>query len=261
MDRVNALTRYLEERGLGPLEAATRAAALNREYGLQLARLRQQLEEAAGEADLARVADALHGAYTEHAERPRAAWEAAPALACKAGCTPCCHLRVRTTPLEVFALAAAVRALPGGGRVRLERRLRAAARAAARLSHRQWNLQGPGCPLLEGGRCGLYAVRPLTCRAHHSLALRPCQQLHARGEAALPTDPERELTGLLFVGAVSEASAALGRQSDAVELTGALLAALENPELAERWQAGERVFKSADDLEAEATASRASRNR
>jgi uncharacterized protein len=72
-------------------------------------------------------------------------------LACRAGCAGCCkHLSL--FPVEAAALATALDALPEdrAGHIRV---LAGAATAAA-------------CPLLENGRCLLYAARPIICRTH-----------------------------------------------------------------------------------------------
>src|SRR6202795_3176740 len=68
-------------------------------------------------------------------------------LACRPGCAGCCrHLSL--FPVEGIALASALSALPAAEATRIRER--------ARLSAPD----GP-CPLLEDGRCLLYAARPI----------------------------------------------------------------------------------------------------
>lgn len=73
-------------------------------------------------------------------------------LACRPGCAGCCrHLSLFR--VEGIALAAALSALPAAEATRI--------RGRAQLS----SPDGP-CPLLEDGRCLLYAARPIICRTH-----------------------------------------------------------------------------------------------
>ncbi len=112
---------------------------------------------------------------------------AGPHLACRPGCTPCC-----IGPFEISVLDAA-RLRRGLGELMASRRCAAA--QAVREASRQWELLerhfpgdagrailGPDeaarealfssfsslpCPLLdEGGRCLLYASRPISCRSY-----------------------------------------------------------------------------------------------
>lgn len=73
-------------------------------------------------------------------------------LACRAGCDSCCrHLSLFR--VEAAALAAALNALPAEHAARIRARAREAS-------------AGSPCPLLENGRCLLYAARPIICRTH-----------------------------------------------------------------------------------------------
>jgi hypothetical protein len=72
-------------------------------------------------------------------------------LACGEGCDGCCR-HVSLFPVEAVALAAALGGLPAKQAAHIRDRARAASTAA--------------CPLLENGRCLLYATRPIICRTH-----------------------------------------------------------------------------------------------
>lgn len=67
-------------------------------------------------------------------------------FACRRGCDACCQTERTVSDVEFGALAQAVAALPAAERARLG--------------------EGPGCPLLVDGACGVYADRPLICRSH-----------------------------------------------------------------------------------------------
>ena len=96
---------------------------------------------------------------------------------CGSGCDDCCHAVFDLTPAEALALALAFRRLPRNAR---REALRWAEKAEALFDQvaRQALKQSPeerlitfsrarvACPLLEKGRCLLYASRPLTCRLY-----------------------------------------------------------------------------------------------
>jgi Fe-S-cluster containining protein len=81
----------------------------------------------------------------------RIAAENAACLACREGCDDCCR-HISIFPVEAAALAMALRDLPDKESARIQELARAA------TSH--------ACPLLENGRCLLYAARPIICRTH-----------------------------------------------------------------------------------------------
>ncbi|MBB4284635.1 YkgJ family cysteine cluster protein [Roseospira goensis] len=166
--------------------------------------------------------------------------EAAPPpqpIACRAGCSICCHARwILVTAPEVLVLADAVRARPDAGDVRT--RADAAALAPA------IEVTRPPCALLDGaGLCSVYAVRPLKCRGHTSMDLAAC-------EATLATDPtgsvpvyypRQAIYNAMQAGLLAGAVTARYRQ-ERLELRGALARALAIPDATARWLAGTDVF-------------------
>lgn len=88
---------------------------------------------------------------------------AAHPMACRVGCTACCHDNPRgVTGVEIERLVRAVDALPDGPAIRA----RFATLAALRTDPAAWRARHAPCPLLDAeGRCRAYALRPLACRA------------------------------------------------------------------------------------------------
>jgi len=78
-------------------------------------------------------------------------------LACRAGCSGCCHHHLSVFPVEADALREAVEALPPEIRAVVEQQAREVAR-------REAENQPVACPLLVEGHCSIYASRPLICR-------------------------------------------------------------------------------------------------
>lgn len=169
------------------------------------------------------------------------------AFACAAGCAYCCHQRVSVMPHEALALLERLTSLPDEARAEVERRLRANASrvdAMTRDEHVRANL---ACAFLDNGRCRVYDTRPSVCAAYHSLDRKRCEQAFAR-PATLGT-PQGARPALLdvqrFCDAVVAATDAgvrdAGLSTVRLELSTALRALLDRPELAARWAAGEAL--------------------
>jgi Fe-S-cluster containining protein len=92
-------------------------------------------------------------------------------LACRAGCSDCCHRELTVTSVEAAAIEATLRALDPAARAALA--ARAVQPAAA----------NGACSALEAdGRCAIYPARPLVCRSH-GLPLRFAAAEERRGRA------------------------------------------------------------------------------
>lgn len=81
----------------------------------------------------------------------RIALEYGDCLACGEGCDDCCR-HISIFPVEAAALAMALLDLP--------------AEEVARIRGLASIASSDACPLLENGRCLLYAARPIICRTH-----------------------------------------------------------------------------------------------
>lgn len=93
-------------------------------------------------------------------------------VACRPGCSACCHQHVWVLPVEGDAIAQHVRERLGADDLaefiaRAEFQLA----QATTLSRRDfWAAQVPCCFLdVDRGECRIYDARPSQCRAHHSL--------------------------------------------------------------------------------------------
>lgn len=108
------------------------------------------------EAELRREVAAIPGSP---AKRLRALYQAmslfstaiAPHVACRRGCSACCHINVSIFPLEAQLISAWT------GRAVLSRP----------LSPKDFH--GTPCPFLEHGTCSIYEHRPFACRNHFAL--------------------------------------------------------------------------------------------
>lgn len=76
-------------------------------------------------------------------------------MACRAGCTGCCHVQLGVSSVEAAAIREHLASLPAEPRSAL------AARAAG---HRPDGPDAPCVMLGDDGRCAIYPARPLVCR-------------------------------------------------------------------------------------------------
>ena len=167
-------------------------------------------------------------------------------LACRAGCTFCCHFTVDIRPAEAFVILDYVdRSFTSAAKTQALAAVRANAAALSGLDEAQRVTQNIRCPFLDDGRCSIYPVRPQSCRNYHATDVTGCEQSYD-DPGNLDIDPEFApgvyQAGEAHVEAVSGALADAGYDVDAYELSGALAAALDDPGARARYEAGLRPF-------------------
>jgi Fe-S-cluster containining protein len=169
-------------------------------------------------------------------------------LACKEGCDWCCHLRVGASVPEVVRIVEYLRQTLSPEELRAthervarrddeRRQMKPAQRAASR----------PPCVLLVEHRCCAYPARPLTCRGFNSADASACERFvksAGRIDEIPMYRPQQRLMTFVLDGTRAGLQAA-GLQDDLLELGAALRIALDVPDAAERWLAGEPVFAPA----------------
>ena len=167
-------------------------------------------------------------------------------LACREGCSLCCSLRVDVFAHEVFLLAHHIRRhFTAGENADVMRRLAAHAEKVLPLTPFAHATQNIACPLLQNGRCSVYAARPHSCRRHHSQDFAVCQFTYDHPtDLESPAAHDRELFRAL-TGAMQQnidAYAELGFDHTIYELGTALHDALNDPESWRRWREREPAF-------------------
>ena len=176
-------------------------------------------------------------------------------LACCAGCSVCCSLRVDVFAHEVFLLAHHIWATfsPEEFAV-LRQRLAAHEERVLPMTPFEHATTNVRCPLIRGDFCSVYAARPHSCRRHHSRDLAACQYTFdhptdLETPAAHDRDLYRALTEAMIQGA--EAYAALGFDTTIYEMGTALAEALDDPACWSRWRHGGPAFLRASVTPAE----------
>ncbi len=184
--------------------------------------------------------DQLFTAMTEEGRVP---------VACRAGCSFCCYLKVETRAHDVFALAAWIdEHFPPAERIALLERLRAhVARLDGLTIEQQISINFP-CPLLRDGCCSAYAARPAACRVAHSTDVKPCEYAFQHSEdldAPSGADEDVRLGMHVANDGVAWAFREAGYDEDLYHLSAALAEALTDPEAQPRWLARRAAFSSA----------------
>lgn len=183
------------------------------------------------------AARALHRAFEAMAPKEP--------VACRAGCSYCCHQVVSARAAEIFLLARAIRALPEEAAARLTERVMAAAAATRDMRVEERHRRNVPCPLLEDGRCSVYANRPLACRAFASTDMEACRRAFAHEPAQIPVPRSAMVLRGLLTQAGEAASRAARLPDDQYELIGALAIALADPAAEARWREGADVLAPA----------------
>jgi Fe-S-cluster containining protein len=190
----------------------------------------------------------LNRSQQRHDERLSAAPDA-DTLACRSGCHWCCNFSVDVRAVEVFAILDFIgQRFDGTRRARLAADVRANAALLAGLDEMQRMTRNVRCPFLEAdGRCGIYPVRPQTCRNYHATDAAGCQRSFEHPEEV---DIEPEFApyvyqaGVAHVEGFTGALTAMGYDTAVFELNAALEAALSEPASRARFDARMAPFVS-----------------
>lgn len=200
--------------------------------------LKAKLLEAANPRRAGEAAGLAHGL----AERSLKAFPARAAIVCTKGCNYCCHGFVGVVPPEVFRIARALREATEPA-LAIEA-VEARAKPLIGLSPDQRLGRKLACSLLVDGLCGVYHVRPLTCRQATSLSLPSCIEEFE----GIDRDGRIEISSVHLAHASNAHVALLGAMKaarlpiEAYELSAALDVVLRDPDSERRWLAGEPVF-------------------
>ena len=169
-------------------------------------------------------------------------------IACKAGCSFCCHLRVMIRPHEAIALFRYLRSQVPDEKARaIVAKVQANADLIGSMTETEHMSARIPCAFLVDGCCSAYSTRPGICAAHHSLDRKGCEDSYND-----PTDLSdripmlgrvRHIHGAMEAG-ISRALKGLNLQGEPVELHTAVAALLRDPSLIARWRKGRSLLKT-----------------
>ena len=142
-------------------------------------------------------------------------------IACRAGCSYCCHVRVEAKQPEIDYIAHQLKQLPDAEFTHLVEHMRTGLSEKQRLATTD-PLQRPPCVLLENQQCMIYANRPAVCRKGHSIDAQRC----ADGAATIPQHLDIILKAEALIQGARAAYSDVGLPADTLEFSAALLATL-----------------------------------
>jgi Fe-S-cluster containining protein len=197
----------------------------------------QEYEQARQEISELGVMAAYQRSRARHDER-LANVPDATTLACKAGCSWCCHFSVDIRPVEAFSILAFIKQhLPKQEQARVRKEIAANHAVLKDLSDLERVQRNLKCAFLSDGRCAIYAARPQTCRNYHATDATGCQKSFDEPDN-LDIDPDFAplvyQAGGAHVDAFSKAMGDAGYDIAAYELNAALMAAMANLEESQR---------------------------
>lgn len=183
--------------------------------------------------------------------------QAEPTVACHAGCDHCCHQSVGVTAMEALTIVEHLRSnLDEEALTTLRRHIQATRERTRDQSREQrYSPQHPCVFLGEGGRCTVYEVRPLVCRAMNSLNDVECRtNLYDADKRRVFLEQGRGPNALLGPFRASHAMSAglqlagsdvYGLDTRPLELVAAVDHLLNSPDVSRRWLNGETVLEGA----------------
>ena len=176
-------------------------------------------------------------------ERMSGLFPPAEPIACKQGCTYCCHLLFFTDALTVFRVADQLQRNCSAEDVEALK-----TRLALFIDNEYGVTQvpRPACPVLLDGLCMAYDVRPLVCRAQNSMQVSECEEkYHGTREMVVAHDIPLRIWAVISDGIAAGLAEAGLAGNESLEFVTALRIVLESPTAMERWIAGEPVFEPA----------------
>jgi hypothetical protein len=168
---------------------------------------------------------------------------------CRMGCWHCCTHMVLATVPEILNLAEQVCSTWNDQQIAAlrERILVHKAQTATVRDGTAAHPPRPICPLLEEGGCSVWQHRPFICRGWNSIDVEPCIRKREHPEEEVREQglaPQFAVADYIRQG-LSEGLEAQGANSDLCELAYGLEIALDHPDAAERYLAGEDLFAPA----------------
>jgi Fe-S-cluster containining protein len=159
-------------------------------------------------------------------------------VACKKGCSHCCHIWVSVTAPEAIHISKRLRQRPEP----VLDRVKAVHLQTKDAQFGAGNRPAVPCPLLSDGICSIYEFRPKACRFHASQNVTICERAYRLSHEDIPTPLVHQRMRATYAVALACALRRATLPYGAYELTAALTRALEREDIEAAWLAGEDVF-------------------
>ena len=173
-------------------------------------------------------------------------------IACRPGCAYCCHYEVVLSPAEAVLIGHHAKHSFSEVEVvslleRTERLLNM--REGKPVSERAKVLHETPCVFLEDDMCRIYEVRPLICRALHSLDRDGCRKavMAKHSKVAFVGYSHRYYVFQAVRSAMRQTCDDMGCQTREMTIARALMDYFHHPEPTDAWIQGAEVFKGAEE--------------
>jgi Fe-S-cluster containining protein len=160
-------------------------------------------------------------------------------IACQAGCSYCCYLKVEVKPLEIIAITQYVEKKFHAKEI--EAVIKQAKKNLAEFKHLDYTTQvatNQACPFLFNNNCSIYEVRPSKCRNNHATDAVLCKSCFDNPtDNSIPSSYYKPLH-LAVNGLVRGFESVLdekGYDTTAYDINEAFIAAVENPKFKKRF--------------------------
>jgi Fe-S-cluster containining protein len=161
-------------------------------------------------------------------------------VACKKGCSHCCHVWVSATAPEVLFIAKAIRLMSDPT---VRDRIKAAYLQTGQFSFEERDLHPYPCPLLVNNICSIYEMRPKACRLAASGNAEICARaIHDLTNEDIPTPFMHMIARSSYAIALAAALKHSQLPYRSYEFIGALERALQRDDAERAWLAGEDIF-------------------
>ncbi|SLM29431.1 conserved hypothetical protein [Desulfamplus magnetovallimortis] len=170
-------------------------------------------------------------------------------IACKAGCSLCCHSRIRLTPVEALWIFSWIETNFSSDELkRLHNRIQSNIYLThgKNLANRVKIKNRTPCIFLDHNKCMIYPVRPMICRSWHSFDLASCQKAFQTGnpDAEINASASNNFVFFLARDTLGRVCNSFGMECEAVEMPKAILHTLECHDPFDIWLKGETMFSS-----------------
>jgi Fe-S-cluster containining protein len=168
-------------------------------------------------------------------------------LPCKKGCSWCCFLRVKVTPLEILCMIDYLQSnLKPVELSAFRHRLADTDKTTRGMNGSQRVYAKKICPLIVENECLVYPVRPIACRTYHSLDMSDCESSLSDDQRSLRISPKIFGIGMGILTGLTEGLQIVGLQAPMLELIAGLRMAMDEPRLTRKWLVGESAFSGAE---------------
>lgn len=170
-----------------------------------------------------------------------------PKVACKSGCSYCCHSQVNIIPIEALLISAFIKTDFSSTQI-------SALNAEIARNHtlttgktleQVYTLKNDlPCLFLMEGKCSIYRMRPSICRSWNSFDSEACRAAYDSVDfrSSVRVSPARNFVFGTTRDLFAQLSEVLSLQSDTLLLQGAVSDCLKNPDPLGQWAKGHHVF-------------------